>query len=180
MNEFIQKLIELKNYLNLTICLAAVTTFFSSLFMTITEKSIFGVSLALWLIAAIVNLFDIITGLKAFAHKQRENGDVFKISSKKGWRGIEKASMFTAIIFIIYLFEKESLRLGFTENISLVAVYIKFFVFFYGILMELVSIGENREVVLGYKPKIFKSLDKVAEFVTDGIIERAKKFIKNE
>jgi hypothetical protein len=140
-----------------------------------TPLFIFGINAVLWLIALIINVIDIHTGIKADTKRKLNQGEKFKFESGKGWRAFEKIFIFTMIIWFIWTLEKECLRLNLYSIYSSILLTIKFVMLIYVVLIELQSIGENQEDIEGKKGKMFVLLDKIISIVNDGITTRLKK-----
>lgn len=146
-----------------------------------TPDEIFGLSITIWFVAFLVNLWDIYTGVKADIKRQKQNGGVkFKYDEQKGWKAMEKIGGFTLVIFALFSFENESIRLGYSNTIRDVLLGIKCAFFVYVILIELKSIGSNNEVRFGDKGSLFKLLDKLVEIIDGSIAEKVKKLLSSE
>lgn len=135
-----------------------------------------GVSISLWLIVLAINIYDVHTGIKADTVRKKAVGSKFIFESRKGWRALEKIFVFTAVISFTHSFEKELIRLDMPEFLSYGMLVIKLGMFFYLVLVELQSIGENNEVRFGKKEKMFTLLDNIITTVNDGIIGTVKSF----
>ncbi len=151
-----------------------------SFFIKWTPDYLFGVSTALWMIALIINLIDIHTGIKADTKRKKDLGLDFRFESRRGWRAFEKIFVFTMIIWFLYSLETESLRLGGFEFINTILQAIKFIMLIYVVLIELQSIGENEETRFGKKGKMFILLDKIIAIVNEGIFKNLRKLLKIE
>lgn len=166
-----------KNFYLSSISIASILTVITNFFARFSETIIFGLSVSIWLITLTINIIDIHTGIKADTELKRQKGKKFLFKSGKGWRAFEKIFIFTVIIGCIYSWEKEITRLGLSSILSNIFLFIKLVSFFYVILIEIQSIGENQTVIYGYKPKIFKLLDNVIEIVNEGILNKIKSLL---
>lgn len=154
---------------------------FANIFNTIktnTPSEILGCSITLWWVVFAVNIWDIWTGIMADSHTQKINGGKWKFNPDKGFKAFQKIIGFTFIIFFLYNFEKETIRLGYSETWSNAFNYSKFIFFFYVVLIELKSIGNNNNVRFGEKNESFKMLDTIISLVNEGIISNIKKLFK--
>lgn len=170
-------LIEGKSLFLPSIFLGGSFTALKSFFLENTPSEVFGYSLSIWFIALVVNAWDIHTGVKADIKTHKEKGEGFKFNPDKGWKAFEKIFGFTVIIGMIYRFELEAVRLGYPQIITTVLNAIKSIFFFYVILIELQSIGNNNEVRFGQKGKLFKMLDSLISIADTSILDRFKKLI---
>lgn len=149
-------------------------TLIADFFIKYTPKEIFGISITLWLLALIINVIDIHTGIKADTKRRNDVGEKFVFVSNKGWRAFEKIFIFTIITSFIYNSELEFSRLKLAGFLSSVFMGIKLVMFFYVVLIEVQSIGENDEVRYGKKGKVFILLDQIIEIVNVGITDKIK------
>ncbi len=166
-----------KNFYFASISFASITTAIMNFFSKFSEIVIFGISVSIWSIALIINIIDIHTGIKADTKLQNDKGKKFLFKSGKGWRAFEKIFIFTVIIGCIYFWEKEIIRLELSSILSNLFLWIKLVCFFYVILIEIQSIGENQTVIYGYKPKVFQLLDNIIEIVNEGILNKIKSLL---
>jgi len=157
-----------------SISLGTLFSFMINFIVKLSGKELFGISMTLWGLALIINIIDIHTGIKADTKRKADKGLKFKFESGKGWRAIEKIFVFTVITAFVYHSEREFIRLGMTHWISSMFLYIKLTMFFYVILIEIQSIGENDEVRFGKKGKAFIILDNLIEIVNVGITDKVK------
>lgn len=158
---------------------------FSTIFTTIynylisdTPKEIFGVSVSLWLIALILNLFDIQSGIRADKVRSKKLNEEFRFKSGKGWRAFEKIFIFSMFIWFVNTFQQESIKNNFPDFVATMFTFAKFVGFFYVSLLEFQSIGENREDIYGKKEKAFHLLDKLLVIMDDGILDKFKNIFK--
>lgn len=163
-----------------SISLGSITSFILSLFSGKEVKELFGISLTLWFIAFLINLIDIHTGIKADTVRKQRKGEKFTFESNKGWRALEKIVVFTIIISFAHNSAAELIRLKFPFLVSNIFLYLKVIFFFYVIILEIQSIGENEEVRFGKKSKGFLLLDKIIEVVNEGILTNIKRLLKIE
>ena len=178
MKNVVQSFIHHKDLYTLSISFGALVSAMLEIFIHINERTLFGVSFALWVIALGINIIDIHTGIKADTVRRKNNDEKFVFESKKGWRAFEKISIFTLIVWFIYTMEKEVFRLDYPEFLGTILMTIKFILLFYVVFIELQSIGENEEVRFGKKSKMFLLLDQVIEVVNEGILNKLKNLIK--
>lgn len=143
-----------------------------------TPSEILGCSIALWSVALSMNVWDIITGIKTDVYNQKLKGLKWKFNPDKGYKAFEKIIGFTCIIWFLYSFEKETVRLNYSETWTSTFNYAKFILFFYVVLIELKSIGQNNEVREGKKGELFVLLDSIIAIVNDGIISNLKKLFR--
>lgn len=153
-----------------------IATTISEMFIKHTPSHVLGVSLTLWVIIGAINMYDIHTGIKADTKRKEREGKKFVFESGKGWRAIEKAFMFGAVIYFIHEFEKEIIINDFPVFFSSTLLYLKFGMFFYVMLVELQSIGENEEERFGKKGRFFCLLDNVIDTVNKGILNKLKQW----
>ena len=158
-----------------SITLGSLITAITSFFVKHTPEYIFGISFTLWMIAMIINIIDIFTGIKADTKIQKDLGKNFVFKSGKGWRAFEKVFIFTMIIWFIRELETESLRLDYFKTITSTLLATKFILLVYVVLIEIQSIGENQQIRFGNKSKLFRLLDKIIEIVNDGILKKITK-----
>lgn len=151
-----------------------------SFFVKNTPEYLFGINSILWLIALVINIFDIHTGIKADSKRQKDDGKDFIFKSGKGWRAFEKIFVFTMIIWFIYTMELEAVRLHANVVITSLLMWIKFIMLIYVVLIELQSIGENEETRFGEKSKVFILLDKIIVLVNEGIFSNLKRLLRVE
>lgn len=154
-------------------------TSFATLFTFLKENTpeqIFGLSLSIWVILLVINLFDNHSGIKAHKKICQIEGEKFTFKSGKGWRFPEKIGLFTIVIGFCYHFEKEAILYDFPSYISILFTWFKFAFSFYIGLLEFQSIGENREVIYSKKEKPFHLLDKIIIAIDDGFIAKIKSF----
>lgn len=176
----------LPEYLSNTQCYiisAGFTTFITGVIKFLNEntpKEIFGLSLSIWVILFLINIWDIKTGISANKAELKKEGEKFVFKSSKGWRVPEKIGLFTLIIGFAYYFEKECIRYDFPTVISVGLLWFKIFFSFYIGLLEFQSIGENHETIYGKKAKAFHLLDKVINSVDEEIIIKIKSFFKSQ
>lgn len=161
----------------ISVSFASILTTIASLYIKLSQTTIFGISISIWLVALVINIIDIHTGIKANTKEKKDKGEKFTFESGKGWRAFEKIFIFTAIIGFIYLWEREIVRLELTSFLSNIFLWIKLIAFFYVILIEIQSIGENQTTRYGYKPKPFQLLDSVIELVNEGILNKLKSLL---
>ncbi len=140
-----------------------------------TPSEIFGFSIKMWLLIFAFNIWDIYTGIRADAKIQRAKGSKPHFDPDKGIKAFEKFISFTAVIWFLYMFESESIRLSYSDKVSSFFNYTKFVFFFYVILIELKSIGKNNEIVYEEKSELFKMLDNIISIVNDAILGRLRK-----
>lgn len=164
----------------MSISLGSISSVFMDMIFDLSERQLFGISMVLWFLALIINIIDIHTGIKADTKRKRDIGETFKFESNKGWRAFEKIFVFTVITAFVYFSEKEFVRLNMGTTIPFVLQCIKLIMFFYVVLIEVQSIGENEEVRFGKKGKIFKLLDGIIDIVNVGLKEKVQSvFNKN-
>lgn len=152
-------------------------TAFKSILTASTPSEIFGYSLSIWFVALVINGWDIYTGVKADIKRRKDLGENFVFDSEKGAKAFEKILGFTVIIATVYHFQLESIRLGYPDWIATGLNYIKSIFFFYVILIEFQSIGENNEVRHGDKGKLFKMLDGLIDIINKGIFDKLKSLL---
>lgn len=140
-----------------------------------TPSEMFGFSIKMWALIFAFNTWDIITGIRADTKIQKRNGGKFKFNPDKGIKAFEKFISFTGVIWFLYMFESESIRLSYSENITSLFNYSKFVFFFYVILIELKSIGRHNEEIYGQKSEMFKMLESIISIVNDAILGRLRK-----
>lgn len=169
-----------KNLYATSLSLGTILTTIFSFIVENTPAYLFGINTVLWLIALIINLIDIRTGLKADAKRSNDDGEQFTFKSGKGWRAIEKIFVFTMIIWFVYTMELEAIRLKSYQAISTTLMAIKFIMLCYVVLIEVQSIGENEETRFGKKSNMFVMLDKIIVLVNDGIFTNLKKLLRIE
>jgi MFS family permease len=163
---------------DLYILSASVGTVVSYIVGTLTQQTpvfLFGINASLWLIALIINIVDIHTGIKADTKRKEKSGEKFSFESGKAWRAFEKIFIFTMIIWFIYTLETECLRLQLYSIYSSTLLLIKFVLLIYVVLIELQSIGENQEDIVGKKSKLFIMLDRIISIVNEGVYSKLKK-----
>ena len=139
-------------------------------------KEIFGITVALWTIAFLVTVWDSITGIQAYKKEQKDKKERSKFESRKGWRALEKIFGFSVIIGFVHYLEEQMLLHEYPEYMSGTLMVIKLFFFTYGVLLELQSVGENKERIYGDKGESFKILDKIINFASQAIIKKAMAF----
>lgn len=169
-----------KDYYFASISFASLFTGVTNFFTHLSQTLIFGLSVTLWLFALVINIIDIHTGIKANTKEQKDKGKDFVFQSGKGWRAFEKIFIFTVIIGFIDHWEKEIIRLHLSTILSNIFLWIKLVSFFYVILIEIQSIGENQTTRYGYKPKSFQLLDSIIEIVNEGILNKIKSILQTE
>jgi steroid 5-alpha reductase family enzyme len=147
----------------------------TELFNTV-PKEIFGITLALWVVALLVTVWDCVTGVRAYKKEKKEKGEKARFESGKGWRAIEKIFGFTVLIGFIHYLEVQMTMHEYPEYMSSGLLVIKLFFFVYGVLLELQSVGENKERLDGEKGKPFMLLDKVINFADQAIVKKIMKF----
>lgn len=167
-----------KNLYPLSLSTGAILTQIVEFFIHFTPTYLFGINASLWLIALVINIIDINTGIKADTKRKAEKGEKFTFESGKGWRAVEKIFIFTMIIWFIYSLELEALRLKAFIFYSSILLYIKFTLLIYVVLIEIQSIGENELVRFEKKGKIFILLDKIIETLNDGILKKIKSLLR--
>jgi len=179
MKSFIDYMSNSPNY----IVSAGVSTFFTGVYQFLIEntpKEIFGLSISIWIILLLINLWDTKTGIRANKIERKREGEKFVFESGKGWRVPEKIGLFTLIIGFAYLFEKECIRYDLPAIVSISLMWGKLFFSFYIGLLEFQSIGENHETIYGKKAKAFHLLDKIINSVDDEIVFKIKSFFKSD
>lgn len=159
-----------------SLSVGGIFTFLLQFVINNTPKELCGLSIGIWLVAFIINMIDIRTGIKADTKRKQEKGEKFVFESEKGWRAFQKIFVFSAIIYVLYTFEKEVIRLGLWEMISTFLLYIKLGAFAYVVLVELQSIGENEEARFGKKSRMFVLLDQIIEIINEGLLTRLRTF----
>ena len=166
--------ISLKNWL-LTIPVALyITTFLDTILQKVGYHDILLpliLGILTLFIYFMVAFFDFITGMKASSHTNEE------ITSKRLWRTLFKIgtvclinlslSMFAAIFVIL---DVPILSTSITILIPSIMLTI--------VLFEIYSIGENFETFLGYKPRYFGMIDRMAELMEKGILNKIKKYFE--
>lgn len=162
----------------LSISVGSILTLIFNFFSTLHERFFLGITASLWLIALIINVIDIHTGIKADTARKKKDGENFKFESGKGWRAFEKILIFTLIIWFLWTLEKEIVRLKTYDFLLSIILAIKFILFIYVILIELQSIGENEIDRFGKKSKPFLLLDKIIEAVNEGVVNKVKKIFE--
>lgn len=160
--------------------LGGAATWLLNFFSQHTPTEILGISVSIWLVVFCINLYDIHTGIKADTQRRLQNGERFIFESRKGWRAFEKVFVFTAVVFFLHYFEQELVRYKMPPVLCSAFLWIKLALFFYLVLIELQSIGENDEVRFGKKGKLFMLLDNVIGVVNDGIIGYVKRIFSNK
>lgn len=178
MKQLIMSFIGHKDLYTASITIGSIFTAILSFFIKYTPEYILGISLTLWLIALIINIIDIYTGIKADTKVQNDLGKNFVFKSGKGWRAFEKVFVFTMIIWFIRTLELESIRLSYFNFITSALLTIKFILLVYVVLIEIQSIGENQQIRFGTKSKLFRLLDKIIELVNEGILRRVSKTLE--
>lgn len=178
MKQLIMSFIGHKDLYTASIAIGSLFTAILSFFIKYTPEYILGISLTLWLIALIINIIDIYTGIKADTKVQNDLGKNFVFKSGKGWRAFEKVFVFTMIIWFIRTLELESIRLSYFNFITSALLTIKFILLVYVVLIEIQSIGENQQIRFGTKSKLFRLLDKIIELVNEGILRRVSKTLE--
>jgi len=168
-----------KNLYFLSLSTGAILTQIVEFFINFTPTYLFGINASLWLIALVINIIDIKTGIKADTKRKEDNGGKFTFESGKGWRAVEKIFIFTMIIWFIYSLELEALRLQGFILYSSALLYIKFTLLIYVVLIEIQSIGENELVRFEKKGRVFILLDKVIEILNEGILRKIKSLLKS-
>lgn len=163
-----------------SISVGAIASVGINFFADLHTRQLFGISLMLWFLALTINVIDIHTGIKADTKRKTDDGGKFVFESGKGWRAIEKIFIFTVIMAFIYYSELESIRLHFPDAITTVLLTIKLIAFFYVVLIEIQSIGENQQVRFGCKGKGFLLLDNIIEIVNDGLKNKIKGFFNTK
>jgi hypothetical protein len=166
-----------KDLYTISLTLGSATAFILDLLINFYEKTVFGLSLSLWLIALVINIIDIHTGIKADSERKKRLGEKFIFVSKKGWRAFEKILVFTLIIWFVYSMELEVLRLDMWSGFTGFLLGIKLILLIYVVLIELQSIGENEEARFGQKSKVFALLDRIIEAVNEGILNKLQKLL---
>jgi hypothetical protein len=174
MKQFLFNFTNHRDLYALTFTLGGVMATITNFFTHYTPREICGLSIGLWLVAFLINMIDIHTGIKADTKRKKDKGENFQFESKRGWRAFEKIGVFTLIIYALYQFEKEVVRLELPETLSSMLMCIKLGAFAYVVLIELQSIGENDEARFGKKGKIFVLLDNVIGIVNDGVLSKVK------
>ncbi len=178
MKQVFNQFIGHKEFYFLSISVGTVVSSIITFLSTIHERYFLGVTVSLWLIAFIINVFDIHTGIKADTVTSKKEGKNFVFKSGKAWRAFEKIIIFTLLIWFLWTLEKEILRLEFFNFLITIVTGVKFILFVYVMLIELQSIGENEETRFGKKSKLFVLLDKIIDVVNEGIINKIKKTIE--
>ena len=178
MKQLILSFIGHKDLYNTSITAGSVFTIITSFFIKYTPEYILGISFTLWMIALIINVIDIYTGIKADTKVQKDLGKDFVFKSGKGWRAFEKVFVFTMIIWFLRTLELESIRLSYFNIITSTLLTIKFILLVYVVLIEIQSIGENQLIRYGNKSKPFVLLDKLIEIVNDGIVRKVTKTLE--
>lgn len=140
-----------------------------------TPSEMFGFSIKMWALIFAFNTWDIYTGIRADTKIQKRNGGKFKFNPDKGIKAFEKFISFTGVIYFLYMFESESIRLAYSTSVTSLFNYAKFVFFFYVILIELKSIGRHNEEIYGEKSEAFKMLDSIISIVNDAILGRLRK-----
>lgn len=158
-----------------SITIGSVATAICSTFIKYTPDYIFGISITLWMIALVINMVDIYTGIKAYSKIQKDKGLPFVFKSGRGWRAIEKIFVFTMIVWFIWSLEGEAVRLNYPSLFSSTLLTMKFILLIYVVLVELQSIGENEYVRFGRKGKMFDMFDEIIKIVNVGILKRVRK-----
>jgi len=166
-----------KDLYTISITLGSATAFIFDFLINFSEKTMFGLSLSLWLIALSINIIDIHTGIKADSIRKKRLGEKFIFVSRKGWRAFEKILVFTLIIWFVYSMELEVLRLDMWSGYTSILLGIKLILLIYVVLIELQSIGENEEARFGQKSKVFALLDRIIEAINEGILNKLQKFL---
>lgn len=174
MKYFLNEFLYHKTLYTLSISFGSVLAYIIEKSILIANSTLFGLSIAIWLMAFAINLYDIYTGIKADTVKQEKLGKKFEFKSNRAWRSVEKIFVFTFIIGFLHFSEGEALRYDFKTLIFIILV-VKLSLFFYTVLIEFQSIGENEFERFGKKGKIYQFLDKVIEVVNDGILTRLKR-----
>lgn len=174
MKHFLMNFIGHRDLYILTITVGGTLSAIANFFITYTPTEIFGISIGLWLVAFLINMIDIHTGIKAETVRMKKEGKEFRFKSGKGWRALEKVAVFTLIIFAVWQFEKEVIRLELWEYLSFVLMCIKLGAFAYVVLIELQSIGENEETRFGKKGKMFSLLDTIIGIVNEGLLTKIR------
>ena len=177
MKDFFLNYLGHKDLYPLAISLGGTVSYIVSLFSEHSDKELFGISITLWFIAFIINLLDIKTGIAADKVRKEKEGKKFSFESNRGWRAIEKIVLFTIIISFLHHSHLECIKNKFPELVGQSLLSIKFIAFFYVIILEIKSIGENDETRFGKKGNGFIFLDKVIEVLSDGILENIKKLL---
>lgn len=175
MKDVISQFINHKEFYFLSISVGTLISSIISFLSTMHERLFLGVTLSIWLIAFIVNVIDIHTGIKADTASKKRIGEKFVFKSGKAWRAFEKIIIFTLLIWFLWSLETEINRLKSYNFLLSIIIAIKFILFIYVILIELQSIGENEETRFGKKSKPFILLDKIIETINEGVINRIKK-----
>lgn len=169
-----------KNLYATALSLGTILTTIFSFIVENTPEYLFGINTVLWIIALVINLIDIRTGIKADAKRSKDDGGQFTFKSGKGWRAFEKIFVFTMIIWFVYTMELEAIRLHSYPAVATALMAIKFIMLCYVVLIEVQSIGENEEIRFGKKSKMFVMLDKIIVLVNDGIFTNLKKLLRIE
>lgn len=174
MKQVIYQFVNHKDLYIFSISVGTIISALLSFLSTMHEKFFLGVTVSLWLIIFIINVFDIHTGIKADTVLSQKNGKNFVFKSKKAWRAFEKIIIFTLLIWFLWTLEKEIDRLEFFKFLLSIVTAIKFILFVYVMLIELQSIGENEEIRFGKKSKPFLLLDQIILVINEGIINKIK------
>lgn len=180
MKDFIINYLNHKDLYLVSISLGSITSYIIGLFSGQDVKELFGISLTLWFIAFLINLIDIHTGIKADTARKEREGGKFTFESNKGWRALEKIVVFTIIISFLHHSATELIRLKFHPLVSTIFIYLKVIFFFYVILLEIQSIGENEKVRFDKKSGGFLLLDKIIEIINGSILTNIKRLLKIE
>lgn len=176
MKYFLTQFFSHKTLYVFSISIGGIFAFIVEKAILLKESTLFGLSILIWLMAFGINLIDIYTGIKADTKRKQDLGEKFVFQSKRGWRAIEKIFVFTFIIAFLHVSEKEAFRWSF-NTLMFVIIVVKLSLFFYTILIEIQSIGENEEVRFGKKGRVYKVLDSVIEAVNEGLLTRLRRAI---
>lgn len=180
MEKLLLKYISHQNLYLTSIGAGGIVTYIVKLFQDYTPKELFGIMLGLWAGLLVINIIDIRTGILADKVREEKEGRRFSFKSRRGWRAVEKIFVFTTVIYYLYKLEEQLMTYGYAEWLVSTIMTIKIGIFFYIMLIELQSIGENNEVRFGKKEKIYLLLDNVVITVNDGILGWIKKLFKSK
>ena len=168
----------------ISVSTVSLTKVIEALFLDITLKQAILPLLAyglLMIFFVLIAVGDFYTGIKASKKKHYD-----ETGNRKGymrsdmlwssiWKFLAVCFISTALTGFCYLFLIAGINFLYQAFLmGLIAFY------FVVISFEIHSIGENQKSRYGKKPKFYEFIDRVAETVREGIIERVKSTIKNK
>lgn len=147
---------------------------------TLTEivpDNFLGIILLLWVLYGLTIILDWATGISAAKALAKKEGKEFKFDKTKSTISFYKNALFIIIMSTLYHLQKEAVNKDYNEFIINGITTIQLIFFCYNMLLEWLSIENNKYKITGEKSRLYVLLNNILNTIDKITIKHLTKFL---